>query len=100
MKLAKKLKEKIEYHFDVEIIDNPVIKRTYAGTHQRTLGAWSWYMNMKNNKLIGSCDSAKSILKSKYLQSRDHFGDFEVIGLDEKPIPKKDFGYTFVKREI
>jgi hypothetical protein len=100
MDLANKLKIRFEKELNIEIEENPTIKRTYAGRHQRSVGAWSWYLRLKNNSgFVGSCEPAKEILKANYLTSRDHFSDIEVSSLEEpEQENKKTFGYTWVRK--
>ena len=61
--LAKKLSLRIEKELGIKV--EPKIYRTRAGYWQKAQGAWSWFMETKDNFEVGSQHSAKDVLNAK-----------------------------------
>lgn len=65
----------------VEIPDGAQLRRTYAGRHQRSAGAWSWYLvDADGHELhIGSQISVTDLLKETTLHTwQDRLGDLHI----------------------
>ena len=72
--LANKIWDRLEA---LKLLDHPggkpeglTLRRTKAGRHQRSAGAWSWFFDAPNDphvSEIGSQWSATEILKAKHL---------------------------------
>lgn len=74
-KLRKRLKEEL----NIETED--IFDRTYAGRHQRSMGAFVWTTLKKGCPIgcIGSRWSMTNLLKAKYLCAVTGHGDLEII---------------------
>jgi len=67
---SKRVAKRIKKEFNIEV--KPVIYRTYAGRWQRSRGAWSWWMELKDSPImVGSAFPARDILKAKKLSISD-----------------------------
>jgi len=69
-KLVKRLREE-----GYSIPDGYIFRRTYAGHHQRSAGAWLWYIWTPDGQEFGSCESVKECLEANTL-SIGKYGDF------------------------
>ena len=69
--LAKKIEQ------DLGIYVFPVIFRNYPGRHQRSAGAWNFYMFTSRLLSIGTCDTIQMLLrknvKLEILERTDEF---------------------------
>lgn len=81
-KLADKLAKRIKEEFDIDV--EPVIKRTYAGHWQRSMGTWSWSMRGAGVGCVASHYPATELVKSE-------IWSYSVDGLDIViyPVTKK-----------
>ena len=60
-RIAKKIKKELDIDCDVS-----TFRRTYAGSWQRSAGAWSWWMQMTNRPgSIGSSWSVSALLRKE-----------------------------------
>jgi hypothetical protein len=63
--LAERLAAKIKKELNIEC-DATTFRRTYAGYWQRRSGAFSWTMQTRELRVIGSCERASECVKRKY----------------------------------
>lgn len=84
--LARRLYRRIQkagYTFPPYITEkNVCILRTYAGRHQRSIGAWSWSIgNIEGVALdIGSSETAKNICEAPEISFNEtRWGDISIV---------------------
>lgn len=72
MKQFEKLRLKLNEELELDIPEDAIFKRTYAGCWQLSAGRWKWYCYYPGNSYdIGSCFTVKDILNAKKISMTD-----------------------------
>ncbi len=86
--LALRLCKKIENELNIEC-DPRTFHRTYAGPRQRSHGAWSWMMYLKDgsSNSIGCSEPAAECIKKEWGMSLDNDGGRNIFLYRKEPNP-------------
>lgn len=79
--LSRRLFDRLRKDYNLDIPEDAVPRRTYAGSNQRCQGAWAWFVHSEANRIInmGSQWSIGEIMKSKELDVNvDTHGDTHI----------------------
>ena len=72
MRQFEKLRLKLNEELGLDIPDDAIFKRTYAGHWQLSAGIWKWCCYYPSNPDdIGSCFTVKEILNAKKISMAD-----------------------------
>jgi hypothetical protein len=67
----------------VPLPDNPVIRRTHAGRHQRAAGAWVWRVDNTDDilpaTLVGGWDPVTYLVAQPCLVAQEFYGEIVVV---------------------
>lgn len=79
---GQKLVARLKKDFDIELSDDVVIRRTYAGYWQKSKGAWSWFfysLSLGAIHNIGSQHSIRELLRCKTITLYQAHGDTTLL---------------------
>lgn len=82
MSTFEKLRLRLNKELGLDIPDDAIFKRTYAGHWQLSAGIWKWCCHYPGNSYdIGSCFTVREILNAKKISmdNREIFIDDEII---------------------